>query len=218
MQQFVRDAARDGVAAYEVELHRFRRVMALGRSLPGAFLTWTNWWLPRNRTTVTSQSPVTGRLERAHLIPPPLQDTLRPNSGRMPFCAGQPIANYPIQIANFQLPLRPMQTLFVQFAIPILAICNLRAEPAAEPRSSTHRLPCSVLDEIKRSASTHDPLERVFTLLSRERKATMHLSAVTPPRRVRREMRWRARWRPELHREPKPRERNNSPTHPYPAG
>jgi hypothetical protein len=109
MQRFVRDAARDGVAANKVELHRFRRVMALGRSLPGAFLTWTNWWLPRNHATVTSQSPVTGRLERANLIPPPRQDTLRLNSSRMPFCAGQPIANYPIQIANFQLPLRPIQ-------------------------------------------------------------------------------------------------------------
>ena len=38
MQQFVRDAAREGVAAHEVELDLFRRVMTLGRSLLGTFL------------------------------------------------------------------------------------------------------------------------------------------------------------------------------------
>jgi hypothetical protein len=35
--EFVRDAARDGVAAHEVELNLFRRVMALGRNLLGTF-------------------------------------------------------------------------------------------------------------------------------------------------------------------------------------
>ena len=37
LEKFVRDAAREGLAAHDVELALFRRVMALGRSLLGAY-------------------------------------------------------------------------------------------------------------------------------------------------------------------------------------
>jgi hypothetical protein len=38
-----------------------------------------------------------------------------------------------------------------------------------------------VLDEMKRPAHIHEPLERVFTLLSRERKATMPFHPISRP-------------------------------------